>query len=132
MYVTKSYLYLVNLLSKIYKKLFFIDIRYCRKFKEKVWTPRSASQANRKSRKNSWELKQLFSQGRVYFPGDKKDRLQPQTELLFVEGSFSRSCVVRGRGSWTTAPGWPSSPRSQRSKWTRSGSEPLKHSSKLR
>ena len=33
--------------------MIFKDIRYCRKFKEKVWIPWSALQANRKSRSKS-------------------------------------------------------------------------------
>ena len=31
--------YVDNLLCKIYMQLFFKDTRYCRKVKEKVWTP---------------------------------------------------------------------------------------------
>ena len=42
----------------LYTKI-FLDIRYCR-FIEKVWTPLSAFQADPKSRKKSFELKQLL------------------------------------------------------------------------
>ena len=49
--------YSYNLLCKIYLQWFSKDIRYWRKYKEKLWTSWSAFQANRNSRKKKLELK---------------------------------------------------------------------------